>query len=258
MLRKEIGFDTENLPSSIKPFAEGARIYDSSCSETAKTLYLDGKYRTFLKIDQAGKLEREYVMNAFLYPFKLAPQIITYFMDKNHDYLLTLALEGEDGISGRHLKNPKKLARVFAESLRLIHSLPQDRCPIQNRTSEMLQEATANAKRNFGDLNLIPEGVAMAYEKLLSLKACANNDVVLHGDYCLPNIIMQNYNFQGFVDLGTGGVGDRHYDLFWGIWTLNYNLKTDKYKDLFLDAYGRSFIDFDRLELCRLLAGLTE
>jgi kanamycin kinase len=54
------------------------------------------------------------------------------------------------------------------------------------------------------------------------------------------------------------GVGDRHYDLFWGIWTLNYNLKTDKYKDIFLDAYGRSLIDFDRLELCRLLAGLTE
>jgi len=122
----------------------------------------------------------------------------------------------------------------------------------------MLQEATANAKRDFGDLKLIPEGVAKAYEKLLSLKTYAIDDVVLHGDYCLPNIIMQNYNLQGFVDLGTGGVGDRHYDLFWSIWTLNYNLKTDKYKDIFLDAYGRSAIDFDRLELCRLLAGLTE
>jgi kanamycin kinase len=45
--------------------------------------------------------------------------------------------------------------------------------------------------------------------------------------------------------------------LFWGIWTLKYNLKTEKYKDTFLDAYGRETLNLDKLEVCRLLAGLT-
>ena len=32
-------------------------------------------------------------------------------------------------------------------------------------------------------------------------------------------------------------------DLFWGMWSLEFNLKTDRYKDRFLDAYGRDVIE---------------
>ena len=39
------------------------------------------------------------------------------------------------------------------------------------------------------------------------------------------------------------GVGDRHVDIFWGRWTLNFNLKTDAYCNRFLDAYGRENIE---------------
>ncbi|MFK5291701.1 aminoglycoside 3'-phosphotransferase, partial [Lactococcus lactis] len=45
------------------------------------------------------------------------------------------------------------------------------------------------------------------------------------------------------------GVGDRHIDLFWGAWTLNFNIGTDQYRDRFFDAYGRDRIDVDRLKL---------
>ena len=258
MQKTEIRFDSAALPSILIPYVQGAKIFDSSCSGTAQTLYLKGSVRAYLKINQPGKLLRECKLTNFFHEHGLAPKVLAYVSENDRDYLLTEALDGEDGISGMHLKNPKKLAGVFGESLCLIHNLPRDGCPYQQRTSEMLQEATANASRNNGDLNLIPEGVPKAYEMLLSLKSAAIDDVVLHGDYCLPNIIMQNYKLTGFVDLGTGGFGDRHYDLFWGIWTLQYNLKTDKYKDVFLDAYGRGYLDEDHLELCRLLAGLTE
>ena len=78
-------------------------------------------------------------------------------------------------------------------------------------------------------------------------------DTLLHGDYCLPNILLDNWKFSGFIDLDTGGVGDRHVDLFWGIWTLNYNLKTNAYGDRFLDAYGRDKIE---PELLRAVAAL--
>ena len=74
------------------------------------------------------------------------------------------------------------------------------------------------------------------------------NDTLIHGDYCLPNLLFDGWRFSGFIDLGSGGVGDRHIDLFWGAWTLFYNLKTDAYRDRFFDAYGRDRIDFDRLK----------
>ena len=68
-------------------------------------------------------------------------------------------------------------------------------------------------------------------------------EVLLHGDYCLPNIILNGWDFSGFIDLDCAGVGDRHIDLFWGVWTLFYNLKTNAYYDRFLDVYGRELIE---------------
>ena len=67
-------------------------------------------------------------------------------------------------------------------------------------------------------------------------------DTLLHGDYCLPNIMLDNWRFSAFIDLDAAGVGDRHIDLFWGMWSLQFNLKTDRYRDRFLDAYGRDRI----------------
>ena len=69
------------------------------------------------------------------------------------------------------------------------------------------------------------------------------NDTLLHGDYCLPNILLDDWKFSGFIDLDSGGVGDRHIDLFWGAWTLRFNLHTDAWCDRFLDAYGRDRIE---------------
>ncbi|MCR4682109.1 MAG: phosphotransferase [Clostridiales bacterium] len=69
------------------------------------------------------------------------------------------------------------------------------------------------------------------------------SDVLIHGDYCLPNIILDGWSFSGFIDTGNGGMGDRHIDVLWGIWTLKFNLGTAKYTDRFIDAYGRDRID---------------
>ena len=86
-----------------------------------------------------------------------------------------------------------------------------------------------------------------AYRTTVEGRNILKNDTLIHGDYCLPNFLMQDWNFSGFVDLGNGGVGDRHVDLFWGAWTLNFNLHTDEYRDLFFDAYGRDKINEDAL-----------
>jgi len=88
------------------------------------------------------------------------------------------------------------------------------------------------------------EAMALVREGADSLK----QDTLLHGDYCLPNIMLRNWDFSGFIDLGCGGIGDRHVDLYWGVWTLQFNLKTDIWRERFLDAYGRDRIDQELLD----------
>ncbi len=75
------------------------------------------------------------------------------------------------------------------------------------------------------------------------------DDALLHGDYCLPNIILSDWKLSGYIDVGNGGIGDRHIDILWGIWTLNYNLGTIKYTDRFIDAYGRDKVDMAMLRM---------
>ena len=60
-------------------------------------------------------------------------------------------------------------------------------------------------------------------------------------------ILLQDWCLAGFIDLGSGGAGDRHIDLFWGVWSLFFNLKTDAWGERFLDVYGRDRIDKDIL-----------
>lgn len=243
MKRTEVSFDIHTVPAAVRQHIEGAVMYDSSCSELARTYLAMGAERTFLKIGAKGALERESAMMRFLNGHKIAPKVIAYETDSANDYLLTEAVPGEDGTEAIHLENPAKLAAVFGESLRMLHTLPAKGCPYPDRTAEMIEDI--KRKRDSADI-LFESG----YQP--------KDDVIIHGDYCLPNIIMDRYAFKGFIDVGFGGIGDKHYDLYWGLWTLLYNVKTDRYHDIFLDAYGRQDVDAEGLDYFTKLVQLSD
>jgi len=104
-------------PSAIQPYLHKARIYDSSCSEAAKTVFIDGELKAYLKMDTQGKLLREKEMTCFFHSFGLAPKVLEYFCHEGRDYLITAALGGEDGIAAQYLQSPQKLAACMGEFL---------------------------------------------------------------------------------------------------------------------------------------------
>ena len=113
-----------------------------------------------------------------------------------------------------------------------------------DRTGEYIAAVAENHRLKKWDDSLFPDnwGYRSADEAWAVVEEFSGelkNDVLIHGDYCLPNVILDNWNFSGFIDLGAAGIGDRHMDLFWGLWSLNYNLKSDAYRERFLDVYGK-------------------
>ncbi|WP_127578993.1 aminoglycoside 3'-phosphotransferase [Paenibacillus koleovorans] len=250
MKRHEAQVDIATMPQELQPWIRDSVFQDSSCSEQARTYLVQGSERkAFLKISARGSLEKEYVMMGFLHGHGMAPEAVAYVQDDQFDYFLSEAAEGEDGVSGGHRDDPDRLAEAFGRHLRMLHELPVTGCPYPERMAEMVREA--------GDKH--PEGLQEADNRLLALleqPSPRDSFVIIHGDYCLPNIIMEDYQFRAFFDLDYGGIGDRHWDLYWGLWTLGYNLKTDRYGDRFLDAYGRAEFDPRRLEACSRLAQL--
>ena len=170
------------------------------------------------------------------------------------DWLLTLRVAGEDCTHGQYLNDPKRLSRLLGERLRWLHETDITGCPVEDRNAEYLATVERNYQTGNYDKYQFPDSFGYrnaeeAMSKVEEGRHLLNGKVLLHGDYCLPNIMLDDWHFSGFIDLGNGGVGDRHIDLFWGIWSLWFNLKTNDYRDRFLDAYGRDLVNEDALRV---------
>lgn len=257
--RERIDLSDLALPDELAEWVGDASIYESSGESGAKTVYVDRGGGAYLKIAPCGSLSLAAQMQSYFANKKMSSPVLKY-LSADRDYLLTEPLKGEDGTAEKYLSEPKQLSGLFGQTLRLLHEIDSSDCPIKDRMTELIN--TAN-KTPFIQTHLddIAGYIGTARSDTAAFEIKANsgiikNDVIIHGDYCLPNIILDNWTFTGFIDVADGGVGDRHYDLAWGLWTLNWNLKTPKYGQRFLDAYGWDVIDKNRLRICGLLAGM--
>ncbi len=251
MKRTLVSLDLNRFPARFQSLLKTASVYDSSCSPEARVWFLDTGDGFFLKTAPRGTLESEAALNRFFHEKGMGPEVLDYLCQEE-DWMLTRRIPGEDCLS--FLDDPVRLCDTTASLLRMLHETDISGCPVPNRTAEYLAAARKNYEAQVWDLNLFPDnwGYATPEEAWAIVESQGKylkTDTLLHGDYCLPNILLDNWNFSGFLDLGAGGVGDRHVDLFWGIWTLQFNLKTDRYLDRFLDAYGRDKVTEELLRV---------
>ena len=242
--------DLSEFPSEFHSLFTG-KVFDSSCSPEARVYYIADKH-LFLKKSPLGTLKSEAVLTDYFGSIGLGAEVLSYISDE-HDWLLTSEVKGEDLTHENYLSRPAFLAEKLGVTLKMLHSLPTDGCPV-NRTESYLKNAEYGYKNKRYDDTLFPDNWGYTSPesawRVIEKRACELEcNTLLHGDYCLPNIMFNGDSLSGFIDVGNGGIGDRHIDLFWGAWTLQFNLKTDKYKDIFFDAYGRKNIDFDRFSL---------
>lgn len=253
MQRKLIFPDFSAIPVCFHSLLQDAKIYDSSCSSAARVYFVDKDGGYYLKTASATTLQTEAEMTAFFHKKGLAAEVLAY-QSADADWLLTERVRGEDCADAMYLADPKRLCDMTATLLRALHETDFAGCPVPNHTERFLGTVERNFQSGEYDKDSFPdsfgysspeEAIAVV-QKYGHLLQC---NTLLHGDYCLPNIILDNWKFNKFIDLGNGGVGDRHVDLFWGVWTLFYNLKTNAYASRFLDAYGRDRVETDMLKV---------
>ena len=246
------------LPMEIKHFIGNAPLTDTSGHSGDKTYRIESTSPAYLKIGPKGKFARAAVLQKYWGEKGLSAKVLMYVSDEK-DYLITSPVAGQDGIWPAHLSAPEKLATAFGASLRMLHSQPFEDCPV-DLLGNLLQESEVRAFQQWHLDDLCPFiGAASAETARDEVRARAHllmRDALCHGDYCLPNIMLDNWQWTGFIDIAEGGAGDHHYDIAWGLWTIMYNLKDVKYGHIFLDAYGRDAIDPDRLRICALLASM--
>ncbi len=189
------------------------------------------------------------------------PQLIRRGSVHDHDWMVTQALPGRNAIDDALRADPEWLVSLLAAALRLIHQTPATDCP----WTLDLDGALARARRRvsvgrFDEAELEPKGTAPpAGETLEALQAQRpeNEELVLcHGDFCLPNVIIDGDALSGFVDLGDLALSERWFDLAIASRSVGWNLGP-QWEAPFLRAYGVEPDEF-RIRYFRTLYDLME
>jgi aminoglycoside phosphotransferase len=126
------------------------------------------------------------------------PRVAGFFHESGDDWLVTHEVPGVPMYDPSVGWAPDRVAKKLGEILRDLHSTDAEGCPF---------------------------GVAK------------RGNVLIHGDYCLPNVLVRDEELSGLVDVGQAGLGNPEDDLAAGVWTLQYNFGKG-FGRPFLDAYG--------------------
>lgn len=252
MIKRKIRINIHDYPAELHPLLGAGEIYDSSSSPQAQTLYCTAGF--YIKTAPKSTLSLEAELCRRFHSMGLGVEV-THYLSTDKDYFVTRCALGDDLL--HHLDEPKTVCRILASALRMLHSQPTQNLPVSAlfRTYTEPKDAPSN---EFLPIKRFPisskeEALQIIHASKHKLKA----DTLIHGDACLPNIICHEGNFSTFIDLGQAGVGDRHMDLYWAIWSLEFNLQTDDYTDYFLDLYGADAVDPDVLKLIAALEYLS-
>lgn len=170
----------------------------------------DAVYRVgdeyILKISSHIKrLKSEKKVNDFLQGKVPASKSVSFEISGNAAYYIKTCVEGEPLLSKKHLENPELLIKLLGKALKMYHGIDTFGCKFHNPDSE--------------------------------------GDCFVHGDFCLPNILVKDGEIAGFIDTEASGLGDPWVDYAWCIWSLEFNLGTNKYTPMLLKELG---IEFDK------------
>lgn len=213
MKKTEIKININDFPEELHYIFDNTTVYDSSSHPTMTVLYSENGY--YVKIGEKGSLTKEAEMAKLFERNKIGVEVVSYISEIK-DYMVTRPAKGED--CTHYLSDPEKLCEVLSEAMKFLHSRSVKEIPV------------SSCMDTYADFSFIKQ------------------DTFIHGDFCLPNIILDDWKFSTFIDVGLAGAGDRHIDIYWALWSLKYNLKTDKYTDYFLSLYGKENYNKDILK----------
>lgn len=219
----------------------------------------------FLKISRLGwgvGLDAECERMSWAHRYIAVPKVIGCGSENAVEWMLTEGLPGRDATHPDLKADPRRLVGLLARALRDFHaSLPVEECPFDFRNQAALDlvgrrvaEGLINVETDFH-----PEHEGLTPEDgLAQLKRLRPDDedlVVCHGDYCFPNVLIEDWKIAGYLDLGELGVADRWWDVAVGAWSTTWNIG-EGYEDLFYESYGIEW-DSRRIAFYRLLYDLA-
>lgn len=232
---------------------------------------LDGPETVFAKVvprrhaRRAAELGREAERAAWLgrqgFP---APAVEDHDGDGEYVWLVTRGLPGRAASDPWPARQRRAVIDAVADLARDLHALDPTTCPFDRTLAVAVPDAVGAAEDGDVDLADLDEerrgwNVSQLVAELRARVPAVQDLVVCHGDYCLPNVLVDPETLRptGVVDLGRLGVADRYADLALVTRSICGDLNPQFGPDLaerFLTRYlGEQAVDRERIAFYRLL-----
>lgn len=208
------------LPDKIKEIigSRGYTLDDIGMSGSQVLLFDD----MVLKIQtESSEARTERRMMSWLGGKLPVPNIICHEVMDETSFLLMSRNAGQMSCDLNFINDPERLIDVLCEGLKMLWGLDISDCPCDASLDHHLAAAEYRVKNGLVDMDdaepdtFGENGFKDPEELLAWLKANrpAEDIVLSHGDYCLPNVFADEKGICGFIDLGRAGVADRYRDI---------------------------------------------
>jgi aminoglycoside phosphotransferase len=252
----------KGIPQSLARLTNGYSWEQITIGHSdAMTFLLKGStYNQYLKIQPNNSVENLYHEKEKLewLQGKLSvPEVLYYDKDEANEYLLITEIKGINASDKLYEANLSYLMELLALGLKTLHSLSIESCPFNQKLDVKIEEAKRRVENGLvdeEDFDKVRKGLKARelFEELISKKPLIEDLVFTHGDYCLPNIIIDKGKVSGFIDLGRAGVSDRYQDLALAIRSITYNFGKE-YIPFFLKGYGVKELDDQKIFYFQLM-----
>jgi aminoglycoside phosphotransferase len=185
------------------------------------------------------------------------PEVLHFSEEEDGDYLLLSEVPGR--MACDPALDPARVVVLLAEGLRMIHAVPVADCPFDQRLAVTVEQARRHVLTRKVDEAAFDEPrrgrtAQEVFQEVLKTQPAGEDLVFTHGDYCLPNVLLdhERWRIGGFIDWDRGGVADRYQDLALAARSLTHNFDA-RWVPQLLEAYGLGHVDQEKAAFYQLL-----
>ena len=209
-----------NLPTELQALIAGKPY-------TMDDIGMSGS-RIFLFEDMVLKIQKEdeetrseAVMMKWLQGKLPVPRVLYHAVENGVNYLLMSRAPGVMSCDESILNNQELVTELLAKGLKKLWTVDISDCPMRWDLPVKLAAAKHNIENGGVDLdNVEPETFGeggfkdpQALLDWLTEHQPPLEPVLSHGDFCLPNIFVQDGDVSGYIDLGKTGIADKWQDI---------------------------------------------
>lgn len=250
-------------PRQTRGFYAHSRFYENTIGREGCRLFRivrPGGDCMFLKYGPPGRAEElnnEVSRCAWAWDKLPTPRVVDFTRSPSGAYFLMTEMPGlPSHLCGRPAV---EVARMLFQGLERLASVPVEGCPFDMRLESRLRAAEERIRDGRVDASdfegeHLGKSPGELFEELVRRKPREQTLRVCHGDYCLPNVVIDPLGGIGFIDLGRLGVCDPAQDIALCARSLRHNFpENPEVARGFLDACGIHPDQMDRIRYYELL-----